>query len=47
MPPRQRNCTSEEEALLTQSWLNVAQDPVIGTGQKAEAFWDRIAEQYA
>jgi len=45
--PRQRNYTPDEEALLTQSWLNVAQDPIVGTGQKSDAFWGRVAEQYA
>lgn len=31
-----------EDKLLISAWLNVSIDPLIGTDQKADAFWDRI-----
>ena len=31
-----------EDKLLISAWLNVSIDPLIGTDQKTEAFWDRI-----
>ncbi|XP_074346383.1 glutathione S-transferase T3-like [Apium graveolens] len=31
-----------EHKLLISAWLSVSIDPLIGTDQKAEAFWDRI-----
>nr|XP_017225386.1 PREDICTED: glutathione S-transferase T3-like [Daucus carota subsp. sativus] len=33
-----------EDKLLISAWLNVSIDPLIGTDQKAEAFWDRIKQ---
>ncbi|KAL3643588.1 hypothetical protein CASFOL_014403 [Castilleja foliolosa] len=34
-----------EDKLLISAWLNVSIDPVVGTDQKGEAFWNRI-QQY-
>ena len=34
-----------EDKLLISAWLNVSIDPLVGTDQKADAFWDRI-QQY-
>ncbi|XP_074356457.1 glutathione S-transferase T3-like [Apium graveolens] len=34
-----------EDKLLISVWLNVSIDPLVGTDQKAEAFWSRI-QQY-
>nr|XP_017245770.1 PREDICTED: glutathione S-transferase T3-like [Daucus carota subsp. sativus] len=31
-----------EDKLLISAWLNVSIDPLVGTDQKTEAFWDRI-----
>ncbi|XP_074367392.1 uncharacterized protein LOC141707871 [Apium graveolens] len=31
-----------EDKLLISAWLNVSIDPLVGTDQKAEAFWERI-----
>ena len=33
-----------EDKLLISAWLNVSIDPLIGTDQKAEDFWDRIKQ---
>ncbi|XP_074374823.1 glutathione S-transferase T3-like [Apium graveolens] len=33
-----------EDKLLISAWLNVSIDPLIGTDQKAETFWERIKE---
>ena len=33
-----------EDKLLISAWLNVSIDPLIGTDQKADAFWDRIRQ---
>ena len=29
-----------EDKLLVSAWLNVSIDPLVGTDQKAEAFWE-------
>lgn len=31
------------DVLLGESWLEVSSDPIVGTGQEAAAFWDRVA----
>ena len=41
-----RNFSSEEERQLCRSFLHVSQDPIAGNGQRAGAFWDRIARHY-
>ena len=33
-----------QDKLLISAWSNVSIDPLIGTDQKAEAFWDRIKQ---
>ncbi|KAL9678731.1 hypothetical protein QQ045_016581 [Rhodiola kirilowii] len=33
-----------EDKLLISGWLNVSIDPLIGTDQKADAFWDRVLQ---
>ncbi|XP_074347416.1 glutathione S-transferase T3-like [Apium graveolens] len=33
-----------EDKLLISAWLNVSIDPLVGTDQKADAFWDRIRQ---
>ena len=32
----------KEDKLLISAWLNVSTDPLIGTDQKGEIFWERI-----
>ena len=32
----------DEDELLISAWLNVSTDPMIGTDQKGETFWERI-----
>ncbi|XP_074337428.1 glutathione S-transferase T3-like [Apium graveolens] len=34
----------DEDKLLISAWLNVSTDPMIGTDQKGEIFWERIRE---
>ena len=41
-----KNFSSEEEQQLCRSFLHVSQDPIAGNGQRAGAFWDRIARHY-
>ena len=41
-----KNFSSEEERQLCRSFLHVSQDPIAGNGQRAGAFWDRIARHY-
>src|SRR3989338_3593379 len=43
---RGKNFTESEEILLVQCWLNISTDVSTGTGQKAIAFWDRIATKF-
>ena len=41
-----KNFSSEEERQLCRSFLHVSQDPIAGNGQRAGAFWERIARHY-
>ena len=41
-----KNFSSEEDRQLYRSFLHVSQDPIAGNGQRAGAFWDRIARHY-
>ena len=41
-----KNFSSEEERQQCRSFLHVSQDPIAGNGQRAGAFWDRIARHY-
>ncbi|XP_062227357.1 uncharacterized protein LOC133925445 [Phragmites australis] len=36
----------EEDELLMSAWLNVSQDPVVGTNQSKEMYWGRIAKYF-
>ncbi|XP_062224564.1 glutathione S-transferase T3-like [Phragmites australis] len=38
--------TDEEDELLMSAWLNVSQDPVVGTDQSKETYWGRIAKYF-
>ncbi|EHS63383.1 uncharacterized protein PGTG_22798 [Puccinia graminis f. sp. tritici CRL 75-36-700-3] len=41
--PKNPLWTIEEDKLLCVAWLNVTRDPIVGTGQKAATFWERVA----
>ena len=36
----------DKDKVLVSSWLNVSTDPIVNTGQKAEAYWKRITDAY-
>ncbi|XP_062191226.1 glutathione S-transferase T3-like [Phragmites australis] len=38
--------TDDEDELLVSTWLNVSQDPVVGTDQTKETYWGRIAKYF-
>ncbi|XP_024010246.1 glutathione S-transferase T3-like [Eutrema salsugineum] len=42
-----RPWTPTEDLVLISAWLNTSKDPIIGNGQRADAFWSRIAIYYA
>jgi len=42
-----KNLSEAGEEQVTRSWLNVAQDADVGTGQKSDAFWIRVQSHYA
>ena len=43
---KRRNFTDIEDVNLTKSCVSISTDPVTGNGQKGNAFWDRIAEDF-
>ena len=43
---RGSNFSTEEETQLARSWMNISQDPIKGTGQKADTFWDRVEDHF-
>lgn len=43
---RGNNYTIEEDLCLISAWLNVSRDPIVGTNQTYEAYWDRITSYY-
>ncbi len=43
---RGKNFTETEEIQLVRAYLSVSQDPITGTGQKGQAFWERITENF-
>ncbi|MED6157037.1 hypothetical protein PIB30_019699 [Stylosanthes scabra] len=43
----QRQCSTplwqwEEDEMLISAWLNISTDPIAGTDQKSDTFWNRI-----
>lgn len=38
--------TSKEDIAVVRAWLNVSEDPVVGSDQKASQFYERVAEIY-
>ncbi|KAJ1297650.1 hypothetical protein BS78_01G393200 [Paspalum vaginatum] len=45
-PHRSVNYTQDEDLCLISSWLNVSKDPIVGTNQSLEAYWDHITKYY-
>ncbi|PLW37723.1 hypothetical protein PCASD_11254 [Puccinia coronata f. sp. avenae] len=43
---QQKNYTEKEDVPLCDSWLDVTQDPVVGTNQTGDGFWNRVTENY-
>jgi hypothetical protein len=41
-----RNFSNEEEMQVCRSQLCISQDPIVGNGQRKEAFWDRVSTHY-
>jgi hypothetical protein len=41
-----RNFSNEEEMQVCRSQLCILQDPIVGNGQRKEAFWDRVSTHY-
>ncbi|EHS64242.1 uncharacterized protein PGTG_22067 [Puccinia graminis f. sp. tritici CRL 75-36-700-3] len=41
--PKNPRWTIEEDKLLCVAWLNTTRDAIVGTGQKATTFWERVA----
>lgn len=44
---RGKNWTSGEDEALCLAWLDVSQDPIVSTNQKAETLYDRIHQKFA
>jgi hypothetical protein len=36
------NWTKQEDVFLCIAFVNVSEDPVVGTGQKSKEFWSRV-----
>jgi len=47
MARRQKNYSTAEEVQLTRSYINVSQDPIVGTCQTSETFWKRKVTHFA
>ncbi|WVZ68126.1 hypothetical protein U9M48_017107 [Paspalum notatum var. saurae] len=43
---RTSNYTVEEDLCLISAWLNVSRDPIVGTNQSHDAYWERIYGYY-
>ncbi|KNE89568.1 hypothetical protein PSTG_16981 [Puccinia striiformis f. sp. tritici PST-78] len=42
-----KNWSIDEDKALCTAWLETTRDPVVGTGQKSDTFWERIHKYYA
>uniref|UniRef100_A0A2N9EGQ4 No apical meristem-associated C-terminal domain-containing protein n=1 Tax=Fagus sylvatica TaxID=28930 RepID=A0A2N9EGQ4_FAGSY len=45
-PPRGVKFTVEEDLLIVSAWLNTSMDPIVGSQQKQNVFWDKIYEYF-
>jgi hypothetical protein len=43
---KEKKIVANEEKQLCQSMFRVLQDPIIGNGEKNQAFWKRITTHY-
>jgi hypothetical protein len=43
---RQANFSQDEDFMLCCAYVSVSVDPIVGVGQKSEAFWTRVLEKY-
>ncbi|PLW21426.1 hypothetical protein PCANC_03847 [Puccinia coronata f. sp. avenae] len=43
---QQRNYSDKEDIQLCELWLDVTQDPVVGTNQTGDGFWNCITKKY-
>jgi hypothetical protein len=43
---QQKNYTKKDDVQLCDLWLNVTQDPVVGTNQTGNGFWNRVTKNY-
>lgn len=43
---RGKNFTEEDDKSLCKAWCFVSTDPVVGTSQKSDTFWERIVVEY-
>ena len=43
---RGQSYSMKEDLLLVASWLNVSMDPVVGSNQSLDAFWQRIESYF-
>jgi hypothetical protein len=41
-----KNFSSDEDQQVCRSVLHISQDPIVGNGQRKEAFWERITTHY-
>jgi hypothetical protein len=41
-----RNFTTDDEMQLCRSQLCILQDPIVGNGQRREAFWERVCVHF-
>jgi hypothetical protein len=40
------NWTKQEDVFLCIAFVNVSEDPVVGTGQKSKEFWSRVNKMF-
>ncbi|KAJ1255011.1 hypothetical protein BS78_K298900, partial [Paspalum vaginatum] len=45
-PHRTRNYIVQEDLCLCSAFLNVSKDPIVGTNQSSEGYWERIHQYY-
>jgi hypothetical protein len=46
MSSRGKAFSHQEDRVLCSTWLEVSQDPILGTNQKKETMWERIIVLY-
>ena len=46
MSSRGQSYTTSEDIHLCRVWLDISQNPIIGTNQSKETFWKRVTSEY-